>query len=67
MQNLEIFPEVKRKDIVKFHTLSEAYDALNRFTSQRFVFLGDHDDPSPYWVVDARTATKLEKIGYERA
>lgn len=66
-KNDEVFPGVRRYDIVKHRSLGDAYQSLNNYKWYHFVFLGDHDDPYPFWVVDAQTATKLEKLGYERA
>lgn len=51
---------------MKFISYEVALYSLNRFSHYHFIYLGDHDDPRPYWVVDARTATKLEAAGYER-
>lgn len=66
-QQDEMLPGIQRKDVLKCETLGQARETLNHFHSLRFIFLGDHDDPKPFWVVEAKTATKLEKMGYERA
>lgn len=63
----EALPNIKRQDLLKFRNLADAFQALNHYNSQRFVYLGDCDDPAPYWIVTAATATKLEELGYERA
>ena len=59
--------QINRSDIRKHSTRNAAFQSLNHYSTQHFVFLGNHNDTRPYWVVSAKIAKQLTALGYERA
>ena len=67
LHNEVIMHGIRRQDIVKCDSLEHAEWVRGHTRAYSFIFLGNSDDARPYWVVDAHTAEKLERYGYERA